>query len=294
MSGSRLGRTGLSANQRLAGTIPRLLILFSCVVFLYAGASEREAEAQGAPSTTTTLATTTTSTPSDTVLSSSDRRFLSAAILALGALVVVIGGAYLFVGLNKYYAAAVSIAGSTKALVPYTATDPVVYAQGLENPTGMNIEGPAAVEVGVPAQFSVKSPDGSSPSSATWKANPADAASITPTEGAAVQVKATAEKSFKLSATVVDDQVTPKVTLVATTDVVAVSKKAESQASLPFVGSGYLTLLVLPMLLAVVALLALNGRVTGEAIVGLAGAALGFLFGKKSSDAAAPADSTET
>jgi hypothetical protein len=260
------------------------LLACSCflLVFTLVGPYASATLAQSGP--TTTSGATTTGEPPDTVLSSKDRRFLSGAILAMASLVTVLGGTYLVVGLWRYYDTATSITGITGKLPPHDPPDPVVQVQGLDTTTltGINIDGPAVIAVGEARQYSVTKADGSSPNLATWKAEPSGAATITPAEATAVTVKAGREGTFRLIATTVDDVAGVKTTLVATTDVQAVVETSAERASLPFVGTGYLTLLVLPMLLGVVSVLALNARLTGEAVIGLASAALGFLFGKAS------------
>lgn len=209
---------------------------------------------------------------------------LGIAVLVVGVVITFVFAAFLGFGLRIFYDTfkATVTPGEVATVALQPTVEPVVQTHGLVGDVaGIVITGPATVEVGSPATFNVTRADGSKvTSTADWRIRPADAATVTSTGDDVAQVKAAKAVAFRVSATVKEDIGGTPTTLVGTANVEAKAKEsAAGKALLPFVGKGYITLLVLPLLITVVGLLGITGALNGEALSAFVGAIGGFLFG---------------
>lgn len=220
--------------------------------------------------------------PSPPAELSSGQLELGVAVLLVGLVITVVFAAFLGFGLSRFY----EVFKATVTPGQQFETGPVpptVRGQGIvaEEATGISIDGPPNVEVGSAATFRVTRADGSKlTGKADWRIQPADAATITSTGDDVAQVQASKAVQFRVIATVKEDQGGKPTTLMASANVQARPKaSAAGRVLLPFVGTGYVTLLVLPLLVSVVALLGITGALNGEALAAFFSAVGGFLFG---------------
>jgi len=132
------------------------------------------------------------------------------------------------------------------------------------------IHGPAHLTVGEASAAFTATIDGAGDSEATWLLTPADAGSLSATTGATITITPAKAGPLTLTVTVGDTQVS--------TDLLA-EAASNSTGSLPFVGSGYGSIIIAIILVATIVVLALFGTLTGEAVATLFGGLLGYIFG---------------
>jgi hypothetical protein len=147
-----------------------------------------------------------------------------------------------------------------------------------EAPKKLTIDGPGFVTVGVHADFIAKLDSAASPADTQWAVTPEGAASWEPKTGPKVAVTPLKIGSFKLTASIGNEQ---------NTDVsVAVVAPQAPTEELPFIGQGYGSLVIAILVVVAVIVLGLTGILGGEAVATLFGGLLGYIFGVTTSTAA--------
>jgi hypothetical protein len=138
--------------------------------------------------------------------------------------------------------------------------------------TPVTVEGPAAVLVGVQSDPFTATTNNAPADDAEWAVDPPATAAVNPTKGASVTVIATTVGAFSLTASSGTDT--------ATVQVAAVTAPAKGTSSgLPFIGEGYGTIVIAIILIAAVIILAFRGILGGEAVAGILGALVSYIFG---------------
>jgi hypothetical protein len=171
--------------------------------------------------------------------------------------------------------------------------DAVVVAGVGQTPT-------AVVIVGTPTEFKAlgrpKDADADAPVAATWTVSPSEGAALeaggkTGAEvvGEAVKLVAKTKGVFTLQAAA--DKFNP-----ATLTVIAIAAPAETPR-IPYVGSGYGTIMIAVVILTVAGVLGVVGALASEAVATLFGAVAGFIFLKgaqSNGDSAPPSGGQQT
>jgi hypothetical protein len=105
-----------------------------------------------------------------------------------------------------------------------------------------------------------------------WSVDPPAAAKVAPATGATTTVRASRAGAFRLLATAGDASVEIGVTAEA---------PPAAPTVLPFIGGGWGSVIVSILVAVIVAVLGLAGVLDGQAIAGLYGVLVGYLFGVK-------------
>lgn len=223
------------------------------------------------------LAPATQASPTPVGDVSDGQLYLGIAVLVLGLLITVLFAAFLGYSLTSYYNVYKATAPDGPPLIE---TIPPIGLNVVETESfsGMNIDGPPLMEIGKSATFQITDAGGSSPTEAEWSTNPEDAASIVP-KGSTALIEPRKRGRFRVVAKVPQHRGSGSV-LAYTTVHAKSPEKGSAQGRLPFVGTGYVTLLALPLVLSVVALLGITGALTGEALAAVVSGIVGFLFGQ--------------
>ena len=198
-----------------------------------------------------------------------------ALLFLFGAFVVLAVVVYLIVTDRAFYQAVGAARGRgqpvTVSEVSATA-GPAAQSLGQGGtPPDLTVSGPASVTVGTPVGYAAKLGDAAA-DAATWTAEPADAAAIGPSTGGAVRVVAIKAGPIKLTAANGLQRATLSITAEA---------PPSRGIALPFVGGGWGTIVVSTVIVVVAAALGVGGVLGGQAIAGLYGALVGYLFGMR-------------
>jgi hypothetical protein len=222
--------------------------------------------------------------PSSSAVISDPAQLLTAfgLLFVFGAVIVLMIVGFLFASQRAYFTTVRGLARSGHVSKPAAVS--ATTGQGGAGSLGpgggggeLAIAGSPTLTVGTPSTYAVTL-DGA-PSDATWTADPGAAAAIAPTTGSSVSVVALQPGSIKLAATVGGQTVTLTVTAEA---------RVESAITLPFIGPGWGSIVVSIVIAVVVAALGLAGILDGQAIAGLYGALVGYLFGVRTGAGGAP------
>jgi hypothetical protein len=279
------------------------LIFVASALLLVAAYLSRDAVAQGRdrsrPTVTATATVVVTPTPIQLESTSDDRKGIAEGFLWFGGIALGLAVVLLIIlGWRFYDTAARSAAdtGRTPSIIPESAFLSSVQVYGIVDlAPGIQISGPPSVVVEEKAAFTVQTPDGSAPEGEpSWEVDPADAAKLKELQGGKVHITATKEGIFRLHARVTEIVGAEPKELVSSTDVEATAPEEEEEVEtgLPFLGAGFGTIIIAILLLTIVGALALMQVLSGEAVATLFGAALGYIFGKGVTGAAA--DDIET
>lgn len=154
-----------------------------------------------------------------------------------------------------------------------TSEPPAADEEGTLGPAAplLSIAGPDTIVVGTGDTYTATL-DGQPTSAAAWSVDPPAAAKVKPATGATVTVTASRAGPFRLVATVGDAEVEIGVTAEA---------PPAAPTVLPFIGGGWGSVIVSILVAVIVAVLGLAGVLDGQAIAGLYGVLVGYLFGVK-------------
>jgi hypothetical protein len=172
------------------------------------------------------------------------------------------------------------LATNPKNMITGTS-EPFVEAQAVTaDDHKFEIKGPTEVTIDGPATFTAH---GDWAADVTWSVNPASNAALSSAQGAEVEITAKIAGDFTLVATLPPDGAKGRTAaLEQRIRVTATEPKDESStgagATFFFSGRGYGTVVIALVVAAVTTVLATLGVLTGQAVAGLLGALLGYVF----------------
>jgi hypothetical protein len=137
----------------------------------------------------------------------------------------------------------------------------------------INVTGPDRMVVGEPAAYSAAE-DGGKKATVTWSFAPSDAAKVEPMTGAMTKVTASKPGPLAIIATKAGSQSSAVLAVMAENPLPAMTV-------LGSIGAGWGSIIVCIVVAAVVAALGIAGVLDGQAIAGIYGAIIGYLFGSR-------------
>ena len=196
-------------------------------------------------------------------------------VLAFGLLAMVIVLAFILLAQDRQFDTVEFLArrGLPSTSRDISATIPAVAAKtGAAAQPEVKITGPDRIIVGEPADYAAAEQDGKK-APVFWSVAPSDTAKVEPTTAAA-QVKVTVSKPGPVAILAARAKGEAPVVLAVTAE-----KAASSMTVLGAIGAGWGSIVVSIAVAAVVAALGIAGVLDGQAIAGIYGALIGYLFG---------------
>ena len=193
-------------------------------------------------------------------------------VLGFGLFAILIVIIFILLAQNRYFRAVEYLArrGMTSSPGQTQATISGGTDSGLAPPPEITITGPKFLIVGEPSEYAAKA--GDDPAPVTWSVQGMDEAKIDPaTASASVKVTPSESGPFAIVATT-DDGRRAMLPVMAEKPVIAATV-------LGYVGAGWGSIVVAIIVAAIVGALGIATVLDGQAIAGLYGALIGYLFG---------------
>lgn len=184
--------------------------------------------------------------------------------------------AYLLIIQNRYFESVERLGARGTPTEPVTVRasaggpPPGAASDGTPPATDpLSVKGESSVAIGVSKGYVAKRGDVEA-SATSWRVVPEGAAAINPQQGATISLTPAKAGKFKLVATEGSDTVNFEI----------VGYSVAGTVKLPFVGEGYAAFAALLMVIPTVLVLAISKTISGDAVVGVLSAAIGFAFGR--------------
>jgi hypothetical protein len=194
-------------------------------------------------------------------------------VLGFGLIAIAIVAIFILLAQGRYFDAVESLARRGMSTSPgqTQATIGGLTARGGAAAPDIKVAGPQFLRVGEPVEYTATQ-NGRSVSVA-WEVQGTDTVTVEPPTGDRVRVTASEPGPFALVAKVASRPEQPAIL------VVTAEKSGNAATVLGYVGAGWGAIVVSIVVAAIVAALGIAGVLDGQAIAGIYGALIGYLFG---------------